>query len=455
MNRKIVLEKELTESERAARSMLLLHSQDPVSALEFLSATTEAHAKIADNDPYATEEDFNQASVEALQNLGYMTDLDSINRQHEYLHYNHAGLWGGNYTIVDSENEIHTLLINEERVRLLLNGVDEVVNIPSEGEEYAQRAVNVDNKHVRLSCKITTSIDDLDPQNRKNLAEHADRFQVLLSGTLTIKNDNKERNIQGKRGVSTPAGVFHDRGEEPPWIWAGEYQLRYTDTDHWEFVKDFLTITYNSDRESLELGLGASQATNVIYRNNVIGCRLELSKGEITQVSIDLRATSAGRRRCFVFFQTGGQIRTLTGYARARLDDATLWNKPKQPPMQARAAAPKMFDFCKTIFDTIYSANDLVRQDGGDGNQTPAELFTGDTITVVKDGTESEVSGLRVDERDEDGNKTGRVAIYTSQDASRFFAPDAKLKTYQQLDEAGAIQGGLKNSRVGVLASLT
>lgn len=455
MNRKTMLEQKLTENEKAARSMLLLHSQDPLSAMELLSATTEAHAQISENDPYATEDDFNQASVEALQNLGYMTDLESVGKQHDYLHKNHAGIWGGNYTIVDSENEVHSLLINEESVQLLLNGVDEVVNIPSEGEGYSQRTFDVDNKHVHLNCKITTSIDDLDPEDSGNLSEHANRFQVLLSGTLTIKKANSQREIKGKRGVSTPAGVFHDRGEEPPWIWAGEYQLRYTDTDLWEFHQEPLNVTYNSETKSLALSLGTLQASNVIYRNNVIGCRLELNKGVVTQVSIDLRATSSGSRQCYAFFQTTGQIRTLTGYARERLDHATLWNSPEPSRLATKASTTRIYDFCKTIYDSTFSAADLVRQNGNDGNQTPTALFASDTITVVKDGVEREVSGFRVDERDEDGNKTGRVAIYSSEEQARFFAPDAKLKAYQQLDEAGAPQAGLKFARVGVLASET
>ncbi len=490
---------QLSPNEQVAQAMLLLHGKDPIEALNVMNAATSAIADVFANDPDPSEDDVNNATQSAIQKLGYATDLDSISKQYDYLKDNHAGFWSGNYTIVDSNNEVHSLLINSTNTRLLLDGTDEVLNIPSEGGGFSQQKLTASNAKVDVAFTFSTPADGVDlTADTTDLADLAKRMQVMLTGTLTVKADGAARTIRGKRGVSTPAGVFHPLGEEPQWIWAGEYSLIYTDTALWDPYGDTLVIAYDAGSKALTAQLGPLQGTGVFYRNSVLGFRVELTKGVVTQVTMEMHATSRGGRKCYVWFETTGQIRTLTGYPSDTLDHAVLWNDPGSAdptpvvrnPLRAMAANSSfgeatstalgatlstggIVDFCRTPYDSTISASELMKAAGSAGDVNPATLFAGDTITVAKipaipakDGNPAvaevpahTVAGYRVDEVGADGNATGRIGLFTyaapvaPATEKHFFPAGAKLKSYQQLDEAGLPQGGLSNAVVGVLSA--
>src|SRR5688572_764767 len=177
--------KDLTPAEQVAQAMLLLHGKDPMAALTVMNASSSAVAEVFANDPDPSPEDVNAAAEKAIQDLGFVTDLDSLGRQFDYLRDNHAGFWTGNYTLVDSENEVHTLLVNSKQVRLLLGGVKEVVNVPSEGEAFANRTLTVDNDAVAVRLAVSTTVDGVQPtSDPKQLEDLARKLRVMVSGTL-------------------------------------------------------------------------------------------------------------------------------------------------------------------------------------------------------------------------------------------------------------------------------
>jgi hypothetical protein len=452
--------KDLTPAEQVAQAMLLLHGKDPMAALTVMNASSSAVAEVFANDPDPSPEDVNAAAEKAIQDLGFVTDLDSLGRQFDYLRDNHAGFWTGNYTLVDSENEVHTLLVNSKQVRLLLGGVKEVVNVPSEGEAFANRTLTVDNDAVAVRLAVSTTVDGVQPtSDPKQLEDLARKLRVMVSGTLALTADGKVRQVKGLRGVATPAAVLHDMAEDPASIWAGEYQLRYTDTDQWEYLRDHLVIDYDDQAQSLGLRLGSVRATDVAYTSGVVRCRLELTRGVASTVTVDLQTTSGGWRKCFVWIETTGQMRTLTGYALNQVDPAILWRSPGGggAPRSAAAAlavapaavAGSVVDFCRTPYDAVFPATGLLAATPNDpGNKRPAGLLTGDTIKVEN---ASDATGFRVDETDANGNSTGRIALFTSTATTPEFPAGAKPKAYQQLDEAGLPQAGLANAMVGIL----
>lgn len=451
----------LSPSEQVAQAMLLYHTKAPAEALSVAAAVSAAVANVFDNDPDPSAEEIDGASLAAVQQLGYLTTLESISRQYDYLQNSHAGFWAGNYTLLDARGGVHSLLIDSSRVRLLLDGTDTVLDVPSEGGGFADRVLRVDNDRVAVAFALSTTLDTLDLlADGVDLEDVARRYAVLLSGTLTVKGDALgARSIQGKRGVATPAGVHHEFGEEPPWIWAGEYQLRYTDTALWEEHPDALVIACDATTRALSVRLGALQATAVFYRNGVICCRLTLAAGIETQVTLAMLATRGGGRKAYAWFETTGQIRTLTAYARDRLDAATLCGGPSASPgpplsrLLAMKAGASDDDFARTPYDTMFSAADLAaKPDGTADGKAIAAMFGIDTLHTSDGKT---VTGLRMDERDEQQNLTGRVAMFAFDAATPptyAFPAGATLKAYQQLDATGRPQAGLGHARVGVLS---
>jgi hypothetical protein len=449
--------KELSPREQVAQAMLLLHRKDPMAALTVMNAASSAVADLFANDPDPSPDEINAAAEGAVQALGFVTDLDSLSRQFDYLQQNHAGFWTGNYTLVDSQEEVHTLLVNSQQVRLLLGGVNEVVNVPSEGASFAGRKLTVDNDAVAVSLTWTTTLDGVDNSSGdRDLRKLAEEFRVMVAGTLKVKADGTVRDVKGQRGVATPVAVLQGLVQDPPGIWAGEYGARYTDTDNWEYVDGHLFIDYDAKAGSLGVRLGAVRATDVTYTSGVIRCRMELSKGVASTVTMDLRTTSSGRRRCYVWIETTGQMRTLTAYALQTLDPAVLWGKAVTKPGPAFAAsagpvAPRValggavVDFCRTPYDAEFLAGDLVVSSNG---VLPSVLLAIDTIKVGG----VNVTGFRVDETDAQGNPTGRIALFTSTATAPGFLAGSKAKAYQQLDEAGQPQAGLANAMVGILS---
>jgi hypothetical protein len=454
----------LSPKAQVAQSMLLLHGKDHVETLYVMSAASAAVADVFANNPDPSEDEINAATESAIQNLGYATDLDNLGKQSDYLRQSHAGFWSGSYTIVDSNGAVHALLINATNVRLLLNGADAVLNTPSEGGAFARGKLVADNEKVSVDLSFSTPADGVDlTAESTDVEDLARRFQVMLTGTLTVKADGKgPRNIRGKRGVSTPAGVFHELGEEPAWIWAGEYQLRYTDNERWEEHDDLLVISYDTVRQALSVRLGARQATGVFYRNSALCFRLELSTGVPTQVTMQMQTTSSGTRKCYLWFETTGQMRTLTGYAVRRLADDELWRDPRslgfRPAVPApesgaggavRAAAATAVhalgavtsaDFCTTPSDVCYSANWLASGTAGAGLVGASGLLA--------------APGFIVEEKDASGRPTGRQAIFTYSTpvTDVLFFPDgtASVKFFQLHGTDNKPQAGLEYCRIGI-----
>ncbi|MDI9239907.1 hypothetical protein QLQ15_13425 [Lysobacter sp. LF1] len=461
---------QLTSSEQVARALVLLHGKDPMSALEMLNATSQAVNDLFDNEPDPSDDEVNQAIDDAIQSLGYATDQASLGAQYDQLHAAHAGVWAGNYALLDEQDHVHALLINSTDISLLLDGTDEVFRGPSEGGAFANGRLVVDNDQVALDIAFGTSADGVDlTAADTDLEALAERFQVTVDGVLTIKAlDSVPRKLQGKRGVSTAAGVLHDRGEEPPAIWAGTYQLRYTDTELWELADDPLVIACDPATQQLSVSVGARQGTDVFYRAGVISCALPATKGDSTRLTMDMHCTSGGKRKCYLWFETTGQVRTMTGYADALLDASVLLPTKKESPaprrsLRANAARPAAFtatlggsvvDFCRTPYDSTFDVGKLIAAASDAGRKTPADLFAGDSIKLGAGAGAQTVSGFRVDETDAQGNATGRVAMFTytpPATETRFYPKATTLKSYQQLDTDGIPQLGLANACVGVL----
>jgi hypothetical protein len=458
--------KQISPDEQVAQAMLLLHSKDAIEALNMSSAVSGAVADVYDNNPDPSDEDIRQPALTAIQDLGYVIqDLDTIGAQYDLMKANHAGMWSGNYTIVDSARAVHSLLVDSSNIRLLLNGVEEVLNVPSDGGAFSAQKLVVDNEKVSVAFTFATTIDDVDlTAPSVDLATLAQHYQVLLSGKLTIKGDNVgPRDIKGKRGVSTPAGVYYDRGEEPPWVWAGQYQLRYTDTDNWDLYGSPLLISCDSKTHALNVQFGAQALSSLSYGSNVITGSLALTKGVPTRVTMEMHASAAGNRKCFIWLETTGQIRTLTGFATDPLDSVSLWGPPPSPTVRftaakervrTRAVVSGIVDFFRTVYDSIFSATSLVGAATDASPCTPSTLFTGNTIKVKQsDGSTQNATGYQVNE-----TGTQRIALYTyaaPATETNYFAARAKLKSYQQLDEAKQPQAGLENCLVGVLAATT
>jgi hypothetical protein len=464
----------LSPSEQVAQAMLLLHSKTPILALEASNAISQALSNLFDNNPEPSVEEINAAKESAIQNLGYATDLDSVGAQYAYLKDQHAGFWSGSYAIVDSQNEIHSLMIDSTNVRLLLGGTEEVLVVASEGGGFSGQKLIASNDKVDVAFTFSTSADGIDllTVTEDEIADIADRFHIQLSGSLTIKGEPPSvRSIQGKRGVSTAAGVFHTHGQEPGWIWVGQYRLNYTDTDRWDSVSDLLTIGYDEATQALTLQWGALSATDVDYGGDALLCNLEMSKGVITQVTMQLISTSGGLRKCYVWLETTGQMRTLTGYATDLLSEEALWRRPQTPvkalkaamntsaqstnkrAMAAATASAPIVDFCQTVYDSTFSAGDLVST--ATTAKTPAKFFETDEISVVSGTTTTIVKGHRVDEIGPDGFETGRIAFFTydtkSPPTTLTLPANTTLKTYAPLDEALQPKTGLGDTAVGLL----
>ena len=477
----------LSPAEQVAQSMLLLHRKSPAIALEALSAMSQAVARVYENNPEPSPAELDAATLSAVRNLGYDTDLDSIGRQVDYLLNHHAGYWSGNYTLVDARNGVHRLLVNETQVRLLLDGTDEALAVPSEGGAFAGRRLRVDNDKVTVDLAFSSSTDDIDVTAPDvDLAEASRRARIRVAGTLTVKGAGVAagtHSVQGARGVATPAGVYHDYGGEPVDIWVGDYRLRYTDTTAWEFLDHELRIALDPQTRALSVRLGATEGRDVVCTNGIIRFVFDASAGVTTQVTMEMHATSAGSRMCYLWFETTGQMRTLTGYALDMLDAATLWKGAPAPAMAAatavearraaRATAAKrdaaaktrgaaVEDFFLTPFDATFSIASVAPDATATGTKGPADLFMGDTLTLVDAST---VSGFLAREVDVGGMPaSGRVALFTyakpedggadtgaTVNGNRF-PGKVKLKAYQQLDEGRHWQFGLENTLVGVLA---
>lgn len=459
----------LTPREQVARALVLLHGKDPMAALQMSNATSQAIADLFDNEPDPSDDDVNQAIDDAIGSLGYATDQASLGAQYDHLHATHAGVWSGSYALLDDRKRVHALLINSDDIRLLLDGTSEIFHGPSEGGAFANGKLVMDNDRLALDLTFATSVDGVDlTADGIDLARLSDEFMVTVKGRLTIKaEDSTPRTIQGKRGVSTPAGVLHERGEEPPAIWAGRYQVRYTDTDLWELGDDALVIACDPSTQRLSVSMGTRQATEVVYRANVISCVLP-GKDAGTRLTMEMRCTSGGKRKCYLWLETTGQIRTMTGYAAQLLDAGTLWPAKAEVPhihaaAQANFSGPaalaattgrSVVDFCRTPYDATFDIDRIVAASTDAGRKTPSDLFAGDAIQVGTGAAAKTVSGFKVDETDAQGNATGRVAMLTYQAPAietRFFPETSKLRTYQQLDADGIAQVGLANSCVGIL----
>lgn len=443
--------------ESAARSMLLLHSKSPLDAIETMNAVRDATAQVFANNPDPSDAQVDAAVEHAIQSLGYATDLAALRNMYEAMSARHAGLWSGSYTLVDSLGDVHLLTIGSASMRLLLGGMDDAFEVSSEGEAYADRRLRVDNARVTADLQLSTSADGLEVPSADELSALADNFQVFVTGTLTVKSDDRgERTLRGKRGVSTPAGVFAERAEDPAFLWDGSYQLRYTDTDDWEFHDDQLRITCD-ESGALSLALGDRKASDVSYINSVIGCSFEFTPGIATKATLQLSITSGGSRKFYLWFETTGQARTLTGYATRLVDKATLWRKPgsSHPRTLAASAAKDIRSghFFDTAYDALVPASSLIADAAASDALSPADLLVGTTLKL--DATQS-VTGFGTEETDSAGNSTGRLVLFQAKAASGEaatirFPAKSRAKAFQALDEARRIMPGGLNTQVGIL----
>lgn len=446
--------------ESAARAMLLLHSKSPLDAIETMNAVRDATAQVFANNPDPSDAQLDAAVQHAIQSLGYVTDLATLRDMHEAMSARHAGLWSGSYTVVDSLGDVHLLTIGSAGMRLLLGCMDEAFDVPSEGEAYADRRIRVTNSLVTADLQLSTSADDLEDPSADDLTALADSFQVFVTGTLTVKSDGRgERTLRGKRGVSTPAGVFAERGEDPAFLWDGSYQLRYTDTDDWEFHDDLLRITCD-ESGALSLALGDRKASDVSYSNSVIGCSFEFTPGTTTKATLQMSITSGGSRKFYLWFDTTGQARTLTGYATRLVDKATLWRKPGAPgPVRAQASDVSAVKdirsghFFDTAYDALVPASDLVADASASGALAPADLLVG---TTLKLDAMQNVTGFGMEETDSAGNSTGRIVLFQAKAASGAaaeirFPAKSRAKGFQALDEARHVMPGALNAQIGIL----
>jgi hypothetical protein len=458
----------ISPDQQVAQALLLLQNKDPIVALNLSDATSAAIAEVLENNPDPSDEEINDATLTALQSLGYVVnDLTSLNQQADYLKNNHAGFWSGRYTLVDSQGSVHALLIDSERVQLLLNGIEKVMETPSEGGGFKEGKLIVNNAQVDVNFSFSTTIDhvNFEETDTYDTTELADSFQFILNGTLVVKADQIGfRNVKGKRGVSTPAGVFHYRGEEPVWVWAGEYRLRDT-ADEWEIHSDTLVVAYDTVAQKLSLKFGSLEATAVAYRNSIVCYRLELTKGVLTQVTMEMRTTSGGMRKCYIWFETTGQIRTLNGYAINPLDSSSLWNDPRligfrpavpkpasrvmgegyaAASLRAMAVGDARPDFCATANDVCFSAKDLV----GRTTDKPNATVIGAKNLIGTD------PGFVIEERDANGISTGRRAIFVysgpPSDHVLFSSSITSVRAFQGLGADNRPLDGLENSQLGV-----
>ncbi|WP_445364213.1 hypothetical protein ACJJIQ_07670 [Microbulbifer sp. ANSA003] len=476
------------EEERAARSMLLYHTKKPLAALMLTTKVSDAVRKLKDSNPYATEEQIDRLREECIQDMGYITDLASFKSQQNYMDAYHAGLFCGDYAIIDSKDNLHRLIIGSQSIRFLLNGKDEVVNVLSEGEHYNSQRITIKNKKIELNIKLNTPIEKLN--SGSNFKEIIDSYKVTVTGSMTlIAEDNKDELVLvGKAGVKTPAGIRYEKGYEPPFIWAGEYVVRYTDNDNWDFLEEALNILYDTNEHTLSLYLGKVKATDLYYTHNVMGCKLERKKGVVTNVSMKCCISMNGKRKLFIRFDEDKKNRNLSAYSKIRLKKSTLWGEPVSLAAEVSAKNvaritgkqtspifPFTTDgdditreqslFCRTVYDSNLMAADLFpltetnTPAEGEGPKEENSLFKGSTISLVKDDVnqEGEITGFRVDELDESKNKTGRIAIYNTDDVtSEWEIPDgASLKHYQQLDLDMKPKPGLENVRLGFSSELT
>lgn len=447
----------LTPSEQVAQSMLFLHHSDPTQALYTFGSIAQSHADLVNNDPDVSEEDLNAATLSKLQELGWMTDLATLEAQHTYLRNSHAGFWRGNYLMVDSNDEVHLLTINKDVCRLLLNGVTEVFSVPSEGSNYNAQKLTVDNDLVSVSFTISTTIDGLDlTSDEVNILDTAENVQIFLDGTLQIKNDTIGlRAVHGKKDVTTPAGIFHHKNEDPAWIWAGDYSLRYTDDDAWTYYDGDLSITYDTLSKDLGIRFGKIAATEVQYRSGMIVCKLELTPGVQTTVTLELHSSKKGLRTAYIWFEATGQIRSLTANSRAMLAEDDCWSDPAKlepRPTVAKPATPHPMrrmavaatgnlgaatDFCTTPYDATISANRMITAAGG---ASLSSLFGSNGYIAL--------------EKNSTGELTGRRAVFTlvsSSATSLAFQTGTLLRAFQDINSSNVvIDQTLEHCNIGI-----
>jgi hypothetical protein len=299
----------LTPSQQAAREFWRQAGADGMPPFYVMSQHYAQLSTNSDNLPVVTA-----ALDQLLTGLGYATDVDTIFRELPAGRDEELGYWAGHYCLFDSDGNRFDLVVGRNGATLTVPPpLVEVTALPAgtdmasvtvlSGASFKDGVLQLANAQFQASLNFSL------PVRTGSFDTGAAMFQ---STAPRCQGTFGSRQVNGKRGAWTQAGVGQTADGDPAAAWYGQYVLLDV-TDVTKVVQEPKPVCiYNDPSFGLTFQWGNVYGSNVTYSNNVLQCADE--GDDRTRFAMQFVAPQPGAAEINLAVSTAGAVRSYKGY---------------------------------------------------------------------------------------------------------------------------------------------